>query len=261
MNETEIPQSDGRTARGVVGLLVTCLVDLLRPSVGFASARLLQNAGFDVRVPVQGCCGQPNVSNGDVAGAAAMARGVISAFDGCDFVVVPSGSCASIVRLRYPELFESGSAEHAAACDLASRTHELASFLHDVAGVEALPGSISGRIAYHDACSGLRDLGIREQPRRLLGQLPGVELAELSQPEVCCGFGGAFCVRHDEISERMTAKKVADIEASGASCVVGGDLGCLLSIAGKLHRDGSRCTVLHIAEALDGTAVPSRGES
>jgi len=255
MNETGTLKTADSRPRGVVGLLVTCLVDLFRPTVGFAAARLLQNAGFELRVPEQGCCGQPNVSNGDTSGAAAMARGMIRAFEGCDYVVAPSGSCAATVRLRYPELFESGSTDHAAACELAARTHELVSFLHDIAGIAQLPGEFTGRITYHDACSGLRDLGIREQPRRLLGELRGVELVELSQPEVCCGFGGAFCVRHPEISDRMTAKKAADIDGTGAVCVVGGDLGCLLSISGELHRKGSPCRAVHIAEMLDDAAT------
>jgi L-lactate dehydrogenase complex protein LldE len=256
MSETVKSESVSDThspgAKGRVALLVTCLVDLFRPEVGFAALRLLEAAGFSVEVPTQGCCGQPNFNSGDRVGAAAMATGVIERFADFDYVVAPSGSCAAMLRVHYPTLFESGSETHGAAVALSAKTHELTAFLHDIAGgVEAnVPGS--GSVTYHDGCSGLRELGIREQPRKLLQSVPGITLHELSEPESCCGFGGLFCVKYPEISGRIADAKTQDVVATGADYVVAGELGCLLQIEGKLHRDGAPVKALHIAEVLAG---------
>lgn len=236
-----------------VALLVTCLVDSWRPSVGFAAVALLEDAGCRVTVPeTQTCCGQPAYNSGDRADARAIARQVIEAFEGFDYVVVPSGSCAGMVRHHYPALFRDDPALAARARRLADRTWELVSFLVEVCGREAAPGEFSGSVTYHDSCAGLRELGIKQQPRRLLGSMEGVTLAEHDEAEVCCGFGGAFCVKFPDISTAMADAKIDSIEKSGAGLVLGGDLGCLLHMAGRLSRRGSTIAARHVAEVLAG---------
>jgi len=247
-----------------VGLLVTCLADLLRPTVGFASATLLEQSGCVVGVPEQGCCGQPNFNGGDTVGARSMARAIIKRFTGFDYVVVPSGSCAAMLRIHYPELFVAGSADHQRAQDLAERTWELTSFLHDVVHCKNISAQCAAKVVVHDSCSGLRELGISEQPRALLQQVTGVNQQQLENPDVCCGFGGMFCVKYPEISNRMAEKKIADIRASAdaVDVLVSIDLGCLLHLAGKLRRDGVAIKALHIAELLAGmTHADSAAES
>ena len=238
-----------------VGLLVTCLVDLFRPSVGFAAVALLQRAGCTVEVPgAQTCCGQPAYNSGDRDDARTIARQVIAAFAGYDYVVAPSGSCAGMVKVHYPELFADDPALRAQAEALAARTYELLSFLVDVRGMTDVAARWDKRVTYHDACSGLRELAVKEQPRRLLAGVGGLELRELPGAEVCCGFGGTFCVKYPEISDKMVADKVADIAATGADAVLAGDLGCLLNIAGKLWRLGLPIEARHVAEVLAGIA-------
>ena len=246
-----------------VGLFVTCLVDLFRPSVGFAAVKLLEDAGCRVEVPeAQTCCGQPAFNSGDKADAAAIARNVIAAFKGFDFVVAPSGSCGGMIVKHYPELFEPGSADHAAAVELAGRTHELVSFLTRVMKVDRVEASFPARATYHDSCSGLRELGIKAEPRRLLAGVEGFSLAEMTDAEVCCGFGGTFCVKYPGISDKMLEKKLRHIHATGADTLVAGDLGCLMNMAGKLKREGSPVKVRHIAEVLAGdTATPPIAEA
>jgi len=234
-----------------VALLVTCLVDLFRPSVGFAAVKLLEQAGCTVEVPrAQTCCGQPAYNSGDRADAKAIARQVIAAFAGYDYVVAPSGSCAGMVKLHYPELFADEPPSLARAQELAARTHELVSFLVDVRGLDSVAARWQRTATYHDACSGLRELGVKQQPRRLLASVDGLTLTELPGAEVCCGFGGTFCIKYPEISDKMVTDKAADITATGADAVLAGDLGCLLNIAGKLSRRGSRVEVRHVAEVL-----------
>jgi L-lactate dehydrogenase complex protein LldE len=236
-----------------VALFVTCLVDLFRPSVGFAALELLERAGFAVEVPLaQTCCGQPAHNSGDRADAKRIARQVIQLLEGYTHVVVPSGSCAGMIVKHYPALFDDEPAMKARAEQLAARTHELVSFLTDVAGVEATGVRLAARVTYHDSCSGLRELNIRDQPRALLARIDGLELVEMKEPQVCCGFGGTFCVKYPEISSRMVDDKAVDIEATGADMVLAGDLGCLLNIAGRLARRGSRIAVRHVAEVLAG---------
>ncbi len=244
-----------------VGLFVTCLVDLFRPSVGFAAVKLLEDAGCTVEVPrAQTCCGQPAYNAGDQRDARAIAGQVIEAFAGFDYVVAPSGSCAGMLRRHYPALMADDPALAARARDLAERTYELVSFLTDVLGRDRVAARYDGTAAYHDACSGLRELGIREQPRKLLAAVQGLRLAEQPRPEVCCGFGGTFCVKYPDISDRMVSEKVAEIEATGADTLLAGDLGCLMNMAGKLKRRGSGVRVRHVAEVLAGmTAEPPIG--
>ena len=236
-----------------VALLVTCLVDLFRPTVGFAAVELLERAGCTVEVPrAQTCCGQPAWNSGDPADAKAIALQVLAAFAGYDYVVAPSGSCAGMVRRHYPELFADDPAVLPRAEDLAARTWELVSFLVDVRGMRAVAAHWEREATYHDACSGLRELGVKDQPRLLLGSVAGLRLRELPGAEACCGFGGTFCIKYPEISDKIVTEKAADIVASGAAAVLAGDLGCLLNIAGRLHRDGRDVEVRHVAEVLAG---------
>jgi L-lactate dehydrogenase complex protein LldE len=246
-----------------VGLLVTCLVDLFRPSVGFAAVKLLEDAACSVEVPrAQTCCGQPAYNSGDKDDAKAIARQVIAVFAGYDYVVAPSGSCAGMVRVHYPEMFADESETLAKAVELASRTYELTAFLADVRGMTNVIAGCSRTVTYHDACSGLRELGIKASPRRLLASVAGLKLAELPGAEICCGFGGTFGVKYPEISDKMVSDKIADIAATGADCVLAGDLGCLLQIAGKLSRAGSRIEARHVAEVLANMTetVPAIGK-
>jgi L-lactate dehydrogenase complex protein LldE len=244
-----------------VALFVTCLVDLFRPAVGFAAVKLLEQAGCRVEVPRgQTCCGQPAYNQGDRADTIAIARRTLDALAGYDYVVAPSGSCAGMLKKHYAELFDPGSPDGERARNLAARTHELIAFLVDVAGVNAIEAEVPVRATYHDSCSSLRELGVRRQPRRLLASVQGLELAELADAEVCCGFGGTFCVKYPAISTKMVDDKVAAIEATGAELVLAGDLGCLMNIAGRLKRRGSRVEARHVAEVLAGPlAAPPIG--
>jgi len=244
-----------------VALFVTCLVDLYRPTVGFAAVKLLEAAGCAVTVPAaQSCCGQPGYNSGDRADAKAIARQAIDAFSGFDYVVVPSGSCAGMIKLHYPALFAADPVMLARTQDLATRTHELVAFLADVIGFAGIGARYDGVATYLDACSGLRELGVKEQPRRLLSAVQGLALKEMATPEICCGFGGTFCVKYPEISDRMASDKAADIEATGADTLLAGDLGCLLNMAGKLWRRGGAVRARHVAEVLAGmTDAPAIG--
>jgi L-lactate dehydrogenase complex protein LldE len=256
----QVPTSNSAPPR--VALLVTCLVDLFRPRVGFAAVALLEAAGCTVEVPrAQTCCGQPAYNSGDRNDAKRIARQVIAAFAGYDYVVAPSGSCAGMLRAHYPELFTDDPAKRAEAEALAARTWELVSFLVDVRGMSEVAARWDKSATYHDACSGLRELGVKEQPRRLLASVEGLLLRELADADVCCGFGGTFCVKYPEISDKMVADKAADIAATGAAAVLAGDLGCLLNIAGKLWRLGIPVEARHVAEVLAGmTDEPAIGE-
>ena len=245
-----------------VGLFVTCLVDLFRPTVGFAAAALLERAGCEVEVPAaQTCCGQPAYNAGDRADAKVLARAVIAAFEPFDATVAPSGSCAGMIKRHYPSLLADEPAWAERAERLAARSFELVSFLVDECGVSSVKARHPGTVTYHDSCSGLRELGIRAQPRRLLATVEDLRLAELSAPEVCCGFGGTFCVKYPDISTRMVSDKTGDIAGTGATTVLAGDLGCLLNIAGRLSREGSGVRARHVAEVLaDMGDRPAIGE-
>lgn len=235
-----------------VALFVTCLVDLMRPRIGFAAIELLEAAGCEVIVPAtQTCCGQPAWNSGDRAAAAKLAKKVIAEFEGFETIVAPSGSCADHIRNEYPVILANEPDWHARAVALASRVHELTDFLVNVAKLENVPGNFAGSLTYHDSCSGLRGLGIKSQPRTLLEKLPGAELREMSGAEECCGFGGTFAVKFGEVSAAIAERKCNNACATRASAIVGGDLGCLLNIEGKLRRLGDDTTrVLHIAEVL-----------
>ena len=227
----------------------------MRPRIGFAALRLLESAGCEVVVPAtQTCCGQPAYNSGDRAAAAALARKVLSEFRGCEHVVVPSGSCGGMIRTHYAELLAGDPADEALVAEVAGRTRELTDFLVNVLALERVPGRFEGTVTYHDSCSGLRELGVKAQPRALLAKVPGLTLAEMSTPEYCCGFGGTFSIKYGEISTRIADRKCDDVTATGADAVVLGDLGCMLNIEGRLRRRGdTRTRVLHVAEVLAGT--------
>jgi L-lactate dehydrogenase complex protein LldE len=235
-----------------VALFVTCLVDLMRPSVGFAAVKLLEDAGCVVEVPAQTCCGQPAYNSGDRGTTRDLAMRMIEAFRGYDYVVAPSGSCAGMIRTHYPELFADDPNWLPKANALGARTYELTSFLVDVLGVTKVEAAFDGTVTYHDACSGLRELGVRAQPRRLLQSVDGLELVELEGSDVCCGFGGTFAVKYADISTAIVTEKTEKIAASGAATVLAGDLGCLMNMAGRLSREGRPVAVRHVAEVLAG---------
>jgi len=236
-----------------VGLFVTCLVDLVRPQVGFAAVKLLEQAGCEVEVPAsQTCCGQPAWNAGDNRNAAAIARNVIDAFEGFDYVVAPSGSCAGMLGRHYPDVLKDDARYAARAKAMAKRSHELMSFLANICGMKAVEARCAKRVCLHDSCSSLREMGVRAEPRSLLSSVDGLELRELADPEICCGFGGLFSVKYPDISERMADDKLADAIATGASMLVGGDLGCLLHLAGRARRKGLALEVRHAAEILAG---------
>jgi len=252
-----------RPSRSRVGFFATCLVDIMRPRVGFASVGLLEQAGCVVDVPRnQSCCGQPAYNNGDEANSVAIARQVIQAFENFDYVVLPSGSCAAMIIDHYPRLFRNELGWLARSRDLSARTWELTRFLVEVMGLDSVDVRYEGLCAYHDSCSGLRELCIRKQPRKLLSSVKDLTIVELQDRDVCCGFGGTFSIKYPEISERMVSNKVADLERSDADTLTGGDLGCLLNIAGRLSRQGKVVKVLHIAEILAGMGEnPGIGEA
>lgn len=239
-----------------VGLFVTCLVDVVRPEIGFAALKLLERAGCTVEVPAtQTCCGQPGYNSGDAAAGRALARKVIDEFSGFDYVVVPSGSCGGQIRVHFVEMFKDDPDLKARAEDLAARTYELTDFLVTVLKVERLDSDFRGQITYHDSCCGLRELGVSAQPRRLLSLLPGVQLKEMNDCAQCCGFGGTFSIKYGDVSGAIVDEKCRNIRASGAQAVVLGDLGCMLNIEGRLRRTGDEATrVLHIAQVLAGDA-------
>jgi L-lactate dehydrogenase complex protein LldE len=261
MNVTAASPGPTRKPQPRVGLFVTCLVDIIRPSVGFAAVKLLEDAGCKVVVPSQTCCGQPAYNSGDRGTAKTLARQAIDAFEDCDYVVAPSGSCGGMLIKHYPDLFagEPDLAERAER--FAAKSHELISFLVDVMGVSEVSARYEGTVAYHDSCAGLRELGVKTQPRRLLARVEGLTLVELTEAETCCGFGGLFATKYGELSNAIVSRKADDIRSAKAHTVLAGDLGCLMNMAGKLQREGSPIRARHVAEVLAGMADgPAIGE-
>lgn len=237
-----------------VGLFVTCLVDAMRPRVGFAALKLLEAAGCEVIVPEsQTCCGQPGYNSGDRKSAWSLALKFMDEFESFDYVVVPSGSCAGMIRVHYPDLFRDDSETQRRMTSLARRTYELTDFLHNVVKLKAVPGKFAGTLTYHDSCSGLRELDVYRQPRALLASMPDVSIHEMVESTTCCGFGGTFSVKYGELSTRMADNKCQHITETKAGTIAGGDLGCLMNIEGRLRRCGDHETrVLHVAEILSG---------
>lgn len=245
-----------------VALFVTCLVDMFRPTIGFAAVGLLTEAGCVVEVPeAQTCCGQPAHNSGDRATVRGIAKSVIATFEGYDYVVGPSGSCMATIIKDYPALFADEPDWAARAGALAAKTWEITAFLTEVMNFTPTDMRFDGRVTYHDSCSGLRSLGVKAQPRALLDAVEGLELVEMKDAEVCCGFGGTFCVKYPEISNKMVMDKTDNIAATGADTLLAGDLGCLMNMAGKLRREGRDVKARHVIEVLAGmTDRPAIGE-
>ncbi len=239
-----------------VAFFVTCLVDLMRPEIGMSAVKLLESAGCTVEVPLrQTCCGQPGFNSGDTDGARALARKFLAEFEHFEHIVVPSGSCAGMIRHHYPKLFRDDPDLRNRIESIAARTWELTSFLHDVLRVDRLPGKFEGTVTYHDSCSGLRELGVQAQPRALLALNPAIRVEEMRDARACCGFGGTFAMKYGNVSAAIVDEKIDNVAATGAGCVVLGDLGCMLNIEGRLRRRGDETTrVLHVAQVLAGDA-------
>ncbi|MFZ2098907.1 MAG: (Fe-S)-binding protein [Anaerolineales bacterium] len=236
-----------------VQLFVTCIIDTLYPETGEAVLHVLQKAGVNVSFPPgQTCCGQPAFNAGLRKQARKMAIQTIRAFDGYPGpVVVPSGSCASMIRHSYAELFNGDTKWLPRALELAERTYEFSEFLVDVLGIKDIGARFEGKITYHSSCHLLRGLGVDQQPKALLAAVRNAEFIELPDTADCCGFGGVFSVEHPEISAAMLDRKLANIEASGASIVVSCDAGCVTNINGGLHRQKKNQRAVHLAEILD----------
>ncbi len=243
-----------------VGLFITCLADLFRPSVAFNTIALLERAGCRVEVPeLQTCCGQPAYNSGAIDDTRPLAKQVIEHFADYPYVVAPSGSCAGMIKHHYPKLFAEFPDWHGRAQDLARRTWEVTSFLVEVMDFSPAAASLENRtVTYHDSCAGLRELGIKKQPRKLLDRA-GIELEEMERTEVCCGFGGTFCAKMPALSEKMVDDKLQHAVDAEADLLLGGDLGCLLNIAGRASRRGTALEVRHVVEvlndSLDGPAI------
>ncbi|MBF9234976.1 (Fe-S)-binding protein [Microvirga sp. BT350] len=224
----------------------------MRPSIGFAAVKLLEDAGCSVDVPAQTCCGQPAYNSGDRGTTRDIAEQVMAAFEHYDYVVAPSGSCAGMIKAHYPELFADDPNLLPKAEALADKTYELTSFLVDVLGISKVDAAFSGTVTYHDSCSGLRELGVKTQPRKLLSSVEGLTLVEMNESDVCCGFGGTFAVKYSDISGAIVGAKARNIEEAHTRTLLAGDLGCLMNMAGKLSRDGKTIEVRHVAEILAG---------
>ncbi len=236
-------------------LFVTCLIDMFRPSAGFAAVKLLEEAGCDIQVPAsQTCCGQPAYNSGDRQAAKEIAQQVIAAFEPYSHIVVPSGSCAGMLAKHYPGLFDAAAepAWHARAKAFSGRVYELTSFLADVLGVDFSGRAYPHRVTYHDSCSSFREMGVAAQPRKLLQSLDGISFVEMSDREICCGFGGTFSIKYPAISNAMVTQKAERAIETKADVLTGADLGCLMNIAGKLAREGKSIEVRHVAEILAG---------
>jgi L-lactate dehydrogenase complex protein LldE len=249
------PHAEDRRPPMTVALFVTCLVDLFRPAVGFAAVQLLEEAGCTVVVPrAQTCCGQPAYNSGDRAASIGIAKQVIAAFEDYPHVVAPSGSCSGMLCKHYPGLFdpEDEPSWHARAVALSKRVSELTAFLSDVLGVDFAGRSFPRRVTYHDSCSSFREMNVASQPRKLLKSMDGLELLEMKDREVCCGFGGTFSVKYPDISNAMVSQKMDRALETKAAVLTGADLGCLMNIAGKLSREGKAVEVRHVAEILAG---------
>jgi len=244
-----------------VQLFVTCLVDQFFPETGLAVVEILEKLGLQIEFPTkQTCCGQPAFNGGFWEDARAMARHTLNVLSQSEApIIVPSGSCADMIIHRYPELLAGDITYASKAREIAGRTYEFSQFLVDALGVTDLQSHSSGSVTYHASCHGLRGMGLRQQPRRLLQNVTGIEFRELPEAETCCGFGGVFAVKMGDISGAMLQRKLDNIETTGADIVTGIDVSCLMHIAGGLHRRGSRVQVKHLAEVLSSGPDPKVG--
>lgn len=234
-----------------ISLFIPCFVEHCYPQVALAMADVLERLGHRVEVPPgQTCCGQPAFNSGYWDETRAVAARHIACFRDSEVVVGGSGSCVAMMKNYFPEIF-AGRAEEAAAKELAGKVYEFSQFLVDVLGVEDVGARFAGRVTFHDGCHGLRELGVKSQPRRLLAHVAGLELVELDPAETCCGFGGTFSVKFPAISAAMGDAKTVAVAAAGADCVVSNDPSCLMQIAGLLRRQGKPTKALHLAEVLN----------
>jgi len=243
-------------------LFATCLVDQVYPQVGVSTVRLLRRLGVDVDFPTgQTCCGQPAFNTGYASQARPLALRWLELFQQSQYVVVPSGSCAAMLKIHAPELFADDPALVARARDLASRTYELSQFLVDVLHVTDVGATFQGKVTYHPACHLLRDLRATTQAQRLIQSVRGAQYVELPNAEECCGFGGTFAVKYPDISTAILEGKLQAIEASGADAVVACDMGCLMHIGGAMSRRGMKAKVMHLVELLDAPhpGLPPQG--
>ncbi len=236
-----------------VSLFIQCLVDSMFPEVGEAMVKVFDRLSIPLAYPEgQTCCGQPAYNSGYRREAAAAARHFMKVFEGAEAIVCPSGSCVHMVRHHYPELFPDDPVMAARARALAARTFEFTEYLVDVLGITDVMAEYPGTVTYHDSCHLSRGLGIARQPRRLLGNVRGLELIEMVDSDTCCGFGGTFSINYPEISVAMVDEKITNILATGADAVVGCDISCLMNILGRLSRRGEKVKVLHISQVLAG---------
>ncbi len=236
-----------------VTLFIQCLVDGIYPEVGEAMVRIFRKLGINLICPTkQTCCGQPAFNAGYRREAGIAAKRFIDIFETADVIVCPSGSCVTMVRHHYPQLFDDNDPWLPRARKVAAKTYELTEYLVDVLGVEDIGARYDGTITYHDSCHLLRNLRVKAQPRKLLSNVAGAEFIEMYDADRCCGFGGSFAVKYADISSAMVADKVNNIIASGADTVVGCDMGCLMNIQGMLSRKGSAIKTKHIAQILAG---------
>lgn len=234
-----------------VSLFVTCMVDQLFPKIGLAMAEVLERLGFTLDFPeAQTCCGQPAFNSGYRDEARAVARYFLDVFEPCEAVVVPSGSCASMIKHHFAELFAAEPATLARVEALAGRVWEFSTFLTQVAGVEDVGATLNEVVTFHDGCHALRELGIQGVPRRLLSHVRGLEVREMEPAAECCGFGGTFSVKFAELSGAMMRTKIEAIVRTGAGAVVSLDPSCLMQIQGGLSRAGLKIRTLHLAEVL-----------
>ena len=234
-----------------VSLFITCLVDQFFPEAGMSVVKVLRGLGVEVDFPAeQTCCGQPAFNSGFTSETRDLAKRFITIFENSEHVVAPSGSCTSMVRVFYPELFKDDPAWHNRAESLASRTYEFTEFVVNVLGVEDVGAVYHGKVALHQSCHLLRELNVRTEPQRLLRSVKGIELVELERADACCGFGGLFSIKYPHISGSILQDKIDSVEKSGADVVVASDVGCLMHIGGGLSRQSAAATTMHIAELL-----------
>jgi L-lactate dehydrogenase complex protein LldE len=239
------------TGRKRVTLFIQCLVDSLYPEVGEATVRIFRKLGIDLVCPTrQTCCGQPAFNAGYRKEARIAAKHFIALFEPAEVIVCPSGSCVTMVRYHFPQLFKADAAWFGRAEQVAVKTFELTEYLVDVLGVEDLGAHYDGKLTYHDSCHLLRSLRIKAQPRKLLRKVSGAEFVEMHDSDRCCGFGGSFAMKYPDISAAMVTDKVNNIIDSGADTVVGCDMGCLMNIQGMLSRKGFAVRTMHIAQLL-----------
>jgi L-lactate dehydrogenase complex protein LldE len=234
-----------------VSLFITCLVDQFFPEVGMSMVSVLRRLGVEVDFPTaQTCCGQPAFNSGFSSEARELARRFIGIFENSEYIVAPSGSCTSMVRVFYKELFHDDPEWQKRAESLASRTYEFTEFVVDVLGVDDVGASYRGKVALHQSCHLLRELNVKTAPQRLLNSVKGIELVELERADACCGFGGLFSIKYPEISSGILEDKIGSVDKSGADVLVACDVGCLMHIAGGLSRQDKATRTMHIAELL-----------